>query len=162
MARVYQTVFVLLVIAVASASAQSTTGDISGTVRDQSHAILPGVTVQVVNLETGATRSIVTDSEGRYRALNLPPGRYKVTAELSGFSKTAVDQVVVQIGRDTTVDMGMSLGQVAESIVVSGSDRLLDLSVAAVGGVVTTQHIAELPLNGAASCSSRRCSRACR
>src|SRR5258705_9555759 len=87
MARVYQIALVLLVLAAASASAQSTTGDISGTVRDQSHAILPGVTVEVKNIETGASRSIVTDVEGRYRALSLPPGRYAVTAELSGFSK---------------------------------------------------------------------------
>jgi hypothetical protein len=148
MARVYQTVLVLLVIAVASASAQSTTGDISGTVRDQSHAILPGATVEVRNLETGATRSIVTDSEGRYRALNLAPGRYSVNAELSGFSKAEVGEVVVQIGRDHTVDLTLSVGQMSESVEVSGATTLLDLSGAVVGGVVTTKQIAELPLNG--------------
>ena len=148
MARVYQTVLVLLVTAVASASAQSTTGDISGTVRDQSHAILPGATVEVRNLETGATRSIVTDNEGRYRALSLAPGRYSVTAELSGFSKAEVGEVVVQIGRDQTVDLNMSVGQMSESVTVSGAATLLDLSGAVVGGVVTTKQIAELPLNG--------------
>jgi hypothetical protein len=148
MARVYQTVLVLLVLAVASASAQSTTGDISGTVRDQSHAVLPGATVEVKNLETGATRSIVTDVEGRYRALSLPPGRYSVTAELSGFSKAGVNEVVVQIGRDQTVDVMMSVGQMSESVEVTGAATLLDLSGATVGGVVTTKQIAELPLNG--------------
>src|SRR5262245_55489762 len=110
MARVYQTALILLVIVVATASAQSTTGVISGTVRDQSHAVLPGATVEVRNTETGATRSIVTDVEGHYRALSLPPGRYSVTVELSGFSKASVESVDVQIGRDQTVDLTMSVG----------------------------------------------------
>ena len=76
--KVYQTAILLLVLGVAAAAAQATTGDISGTVRDPSKAVLPGATVEVKNLETGASRTIVTDSEGRYRALNLPPGRYAI------------------------------------------------------------------------------------
>jgi hypothetical protein len=148
LARVYQTVFVVLVLAGASANAQSTTGDISGTVRDESKGVLPGATVDVKNIETGASRSIVTDAEGRYRALSLPPGRYSVTAELAGFSKAMVSEVVVQIGRDQTVDLAMSVGQVSESVTVSGDASLLDLRGATVGGVVTTKQIAELPLNG--------------
>jgi len=149
MSRVYQSVFVLLLLAItASASAQSTTGDISGTARDESRAVLPGVTVEVRNLETGATRSIVTDVEGRYRALNLAPGRYTVIGELSGFSKAQVNDIVVQIGRDVTVDLTMTVGQLTESVVVTGEAKLLDLGSAVVGGVVSTKQIAELPLNG--------------
>jgi carboxypeptidase family protein len=146
--KVYQTVFVLLVLAAASASAQSTTGDISGTVRDQSRGVLPGVSVEVKNAETGAARAIVTDHEGRYRALSLPPGTYGVSAELSGFNKAQARDIVVQIGRDTTVDLTMTVGQVSESVTVSGQAALLDLSGATIGGVVTTKQIAELPLNG--------------
>jgi carboxypeptidase family protein/TonB-dependent receptor-like protein len=149
MSRVYQSVLVLLLLAItASASAQSTTGDISGTARDESRAVLPGVTVEVRNLETGATRSIVTDVEGRYRALNLPSGRYTVIGELSGFSKAQVNDIVVQIGRDVTVDLTMTVGQLTESVVVTGEAKLLDLGSAVVGGVVSTKQIAELPLNG--------------
>src|SRR5690242_17528459 len=82
MAKVYQTAVVLLAMILAgpAAFAQSTTGDISGTVRDQSHGVLPGVAVEIRNVETGLARSIVTDTDGRYRALSLPPGTYAVTA----------------------------------------------------------------------------------
>jgi len=141
-------VCLLCVLAAAAASAQSTTGSISGTVHDQSKAILPGATVEVKNLETGATRSIVTDGEGRYRALNLSPGRYSVVAELSGFTKAAAGDVLVQIGRDVPVDLTLTVGAVTENVTVSGEPALLDLSTAVVGGVVSTKQIAELPLNG--------------
>ena len=69
-----------------TARAQATTGTISGTVTDESKAVLPGVTVVVRNTETGATRPLVTDERGGFRALNLPPGIYSVTAELQGFT----------------------------------------------------------------------------
>ncbi|HEV8345140.1 MAG TPA: TonB-dependent receptor [Vicinamibacterales bacterium] len=138
----------ILAIAAASASAQSTTGSISGTVRDQSKAILPGATVEVRNLDTGAARSIASDHEGRYRALNLPPGRYVVVAELSGFTKATANDIVVQIGRDVPVDLTLSVGAVSESVTVTGESAVLDLSAAVVGGVVSTKQIAELPLNG--------------
>jgi len=150
MGRFYQTVVVTLAILLTSAAvfAQATTGDLSGTVRDQSHAVLPGTTIEVKNVETGAVRALVSDNDGRYRALGLPPGAYAVTASLSGFNKAEARDVVVQIGRDTTVDLTMTVGQVTEAVTVSGEVSLLDLSGATVGGVVTTKQIAELPLNG--------------
>jgi hypothetical protein len=138
----------LVPLLAAAAAAQSTTGSISGSVHDQSKAVLPGVTVEVRNVETGATRSIVTDVVGRYRALNLAPGRYTITAELSGFTKTAVTDVVVQIGRDVPIDLTLSVAGVAENVTVTGDTALIDLSTAVVGGVVSTKQIAELPLNG--------------
>jgi protocatechuate 3,4-dioxygenase beta subunit len=68
-----------------AAGAQSTSGTISGTVTDESKGVLPGVAIEVVNADTGVTRSLVTGPDGRYQALSLPPGTYRVTAELSGF-----------------------------------------------------------------------------
>ena len=136
------------VVGASAATAQSTTGSISGTVHDQSKAILPGVTVEVRNVDTGATRTIVTDADARYRALNLTPGRYSVSGELSGFTTAKVNDVVVQIGRDVPVDLMLSVGGVAENVTVTGEPALLDLSSAVVGGVVSTKQIAELPLNG--------------
>src|SRR5258708_22532471 len=70
------------------ARAQATTGTISGTVTDESKAVLPGVTVLVKNTETGATRTLVTDERGGFRAPNLTPGIYSVTADLQGFTTT--------------------------------------------------------------------------
>lgn len=128
--------------------AQSTTGSISGAVTDQSKAVLPGVTVTVTNPETGLQRSVITDTEGRYRALSLPPGTYSVTAELVGFSKAETTGHRVQIGADLPVNLTLGVGTLQESVTVTAEVTTLDLSAAVVGGVVTTKQISELPLNG--------------
>lgn len=130
------------------ADAQSTTGSISGTVTDASKAVLPGVAVEVVNTDTGASRELVTDGDGRYRALNLPPGPYRITAQLSGFTKLLREGLIVTIGNDIQQDLQMAVGGVAETITVPGDAITLDTSTAVIGGVVTTKQIAELPLNG--------------
>ena len=130
------------------AAAQATTGSISGTITDQSKAVLPGVAVEVVNTDTGMARSLVTDADGRFRALNLPPGPYRLTAELTGFTKAVREALVVTIGSDIAQDLQLSVGAVTESVTVSGEATTLDTSTAVVGGVVTTKQIAELPLNG--------------
>jgi hypothetical protein len=130
------------------AFAQSTTGSISGVIVDQSKSVLPGVTVEVRNMDTGAARSLVTDESGRYRALSLPPGRYRVHVELAGFQAVDVNDIVVQIGRDVPVDATLGIGQITEAVTVQGEMSMVDLSAAVVGGVVSTKQIAELPLNG--------------
>src|SRR5262249_28659393 len=69
-----------------TAAAQDTTGSISGTVTDEQHAVLPGVSITVKETETGAERNQVTDEHGRYRVLGLTPGPYRLTAQLANFS----------------------------------------------------------------------------
>jgi carboxypeptidase family protein len=139
---------VLLTAVAASALAQSTTGSISGLVVDQSKSVLPGVTIDVRNVDTGVQRSLVTDERGRYLALNLAPGRYHVHAQLSGFQSVETGDIVVQIGLDAPMDLTLGVSQISESITVTGEAALVDLSGAVVGGVVSTRQIAELPLNG--------------
>src|SRR6266487_876132 len=116
----------MVVIAPAAAHAQATTGTISGTVTDQSKAVLPGVTVVVRNTETGATRPLVTDERGGFRALSLTP----------------------EIGRDVPADLSLAIGAVSEQVTVQGAATNVELSSTVAGGVVSTTQIAELPLNG--------------
>jgi hypothetical protein len=130
------------------AHAQATTGTISGIVTDESKAILPGVTVQVKSMETGATRSLVTDERGGFRALNLPPGIYSVTAELQGFTQAKRENLLLEIGRDVNADLSLKIGTVSEQVTVQGAATNVELSSAVAGGVVSTTQIAELPLNG--------------
>ncbi|MGH9386465.1 MAG: carboxypeptidase regulatory-like domain-containing protein [Vicinamibacterales bacterium] len=139
---------VCVILGVLSSAAQSTTGSISGTVSDDSKSVLPGVSIEVVNLDNGARRSLVTDEGGRYRALNLSPGRYELHAELTGFTKADRAGIVVQIGVDVTVNLTLAVGRVSENVTVVGDTALVDLSAAVVGGVVDTKQISELPLNG--------------
>jgi len=147
--RMRQFVAALFVIlAPVAALAQVTTGSIYGVVTDESKAVLPGATVQVTNTQTGAARALVSGRDGIYRAFNLTPGTYTVTAELPGFAQATRDNITVNIGRDVAVDILLTLGAVSEQVTVSGATSNVELSSAVVAGVVTTQQIAELPLNG--------------
>jgi hypothetical protein len=128
--------------------AQATTGTIYGAVVDESKSILPGATIQVKNVENGATRTLVTDENGHYRALDLPPGLYSVAAELPGFAPARRDNLIVEIGRDVVADLTMKVGGLNEQVTVQGAATNVELSSAVAGGVVSQTQIAELPLNG--------------
>jgi hypothetical protein len=80
--------------------------------------------------------------------LNLSPGPYKITAELSGFNKVIRDQLTVAIGKDLLVDIEMTIGGVTEQVTVAGETSNVSLGSTTSGGVVTTHQISELPLNG--------------
>jgi Carboxypeptidase regulatory-like domain/TonB dependent receptor len=131
-----------------AAHAQATTGTISGIVTDESKAVLPGVSVVVRNVETGATRTLVSDDRGGFRALNLVPGVYAVSAELSGFTQARRENLTVEIGREINADLTLKVGAVSEQVIVQGASTNVELSSTVAGGVVSTTQIAELPLNG--------------
>src|SRR2546421_10930674 len=98
-ARWFTTIILFLVVATsAAAQSQITTGVIDGTVVDTSAAVLPGVDVEVRNVETNLVRALTTDRGGRFVALQLPPGRYRVTLKLSGFATIVQDNVNVSVG----------------------------------------------------------------
>ncbi len=88
-------------------AAQGTTGSISGTVTDPQKAVVPGVTILVQQVETGAERTLVSDEHGRYTVLNLSPGPYRISATLAGFRSVVRDQLTVTIGKDLLVDIEM-------------------------------------------------------
>ena len=139
---------VALILAPALAAAQGTTGSISGSVVDESKSVLPGVTITVTNLGTGLERVQVSDTDGRYRILDLPPGQYTVKAEISGFAPVLRSDLTVAIGRDLLADIEMKVRGVTEQVTVVGESSNVSLGTTTAGGVVTTQQIAELPLNG--------------
>ena len=129
-------------------AAQGTTGSISGTITDSQKSVIPGVSVLVTQVETGAQRNQVSDEHGRYRVLDLPPGTYRVQAELSGFQTVVRSELVVAIGKDTLADIEMKVGGLNEEVTVTGETSAVSLGTTTTGGVVTTQQISELPLNG--------------
>ena len=115
----------LLVLAViaclppTAASAQSATGSIEGQVVDQSGAVLPGVSVTITLPATGASRPVVTDEHGQFRAPLLPPGAYDIAAELAGFTPRRQTGVALTIGQTLTLRIEMSLATLAENVVVT-------------------------------------------
>src|SRR5689334_3341510 len=89
----------LALAATAAAQSQAINGSIEGTVKDNTGAILPGVTVTVTNTDTGAQRVVITNEEGAYRAPLLPLGTYQISAELQGFKKFEQRGVTLSAGQ---------------------------------------------------------------
>src|SRR5262245_29010667 len=101
------------------ASAQRTTGDISGTVSDATNALLPGATVTAVCVDTNLTRTAITDSSGGYRIAELPVCTYRVTAELQGF-KTISRESPLSANAVAKVDFKLEVGAMSETVTVEG------------------------------------------
>ena len=119
-----------------------------GTVKDSTGAVLPGATIVIKHLETGTTRSIKADTEGRYRAAGLVIGNYEVSAETSGFSTEVRSGINLTIGREALVDFVLNVGQVTERVNVVGEAPLVTTTSATMASLVSTEQIADLPLNG--------------
>src|SRR6476661_2476019 len=103
----------------ARAQTQITTAVIEGVVVDASGAVLPGVDVEVRNVDTNFTRTLVTDRDGRFVALQLPSGRYTVTFKLSGFATLVQEDVLVTVGESVRLTPSMKVSGVAETVTVS-------------------------------------------
>jgi hypothetical protein len=138
----------LLVLAVSSTGfAQITSATISGTVKDQTQAVLPGVDVVVKNVDTGLSRAVVTGANGYFTIAGLPPGTYEARASLQGFA-TVVERVTLAVAQETGLSLTLKVTGTEESVTVVGTAALVDTRSAAMSAVVTEKTISELPLNG--------------
>jgi hypothetical protein len=132
----------------AVAAAQGTTGSIAGFVTDDSKAALPGATVTVKHVDTGQSRALTTDEQGRYRADALVPGKYAVTVELSGFRTAQYQDVNLSVGQAAVLNVQMQIGGVMEQVLVTGDATLVATRQSSVTALVDQTQIRELPLNG--------------
>src|SRR6266851_832606 len=107
-----------VLVLTASLSAQNVQGDLTGTVRDPSGSPIPGVRVAIVNETNGATRVLITDDSGDYRAIGFFLGSYRVDFEKAGFKKKAVPGVKVESATLRRVDADLQVGDVAGSVEV--------------------------------------------
>src|ERR1035441_1269432 len=124
-----------------------TTGSIAGKVSDDAGAGLPGVTVTATNLDTGQTRTTFTEKNGGYDLSLLPPGNYKVLADLKGLGKSDVPRVTVLLGNTTRTDLKLTM-QVSEAVTVTAEKSIIDTTSAGMTQSVTNQQIESLPLLG--------------
>ena len=122
----------------------SNSADLRGTATDPSGAILPGVTVTVVNNDTGVSRVFVTNSDGLYDSNSILPGTYTVTFAKAGFRKLVKDSIVLQVGL-STVDGALKVGSVTEEVVVTSNAPLLKTEDAQVSNTLSTQQLTNLP-----------------
>ncbi|MBI4481276.1 MAG: TonB-dependent receptor [Acidobacteria bacterium] len=127
---------------------QVTTGTISGTVMDETGAVLPGVSLTVKNVATGIARTLVTSDQGTYRATALDLGDYEVQAELPGFQTAVRSGIKLTVGREAVVNFSLKVGEISERIVVTGEASLVSTTSATMAELVDDKKIRDLPLNG--------------
>ena len=132
---------------VASLPAQSR-GVISGTIRDETAAVLPGVTIEATNAATGITRSAITGLAGHYRLAGLALGTYEVRASLTGFQTSVSTGLTVDIGREVVVNLVLKVGEISQEVIVEGGAAPVQTTSSEVSGLVDPEQIRDLPLNG--------------
>ncbi len=132
------------------ADAQFDTATVLGTVTDSTGARVPGATVTLKNAATGITATVVSDAEGNFQFLNVRIGTYSVRSELQGFSAAVAETVDVTVNARQRVDLTMKVGNVGETVVVTGAARLLESESSDRGQVIGHEQIVSLPLNGRA------------
>ena len=137
----------ILLLTAGAASAQAT-AQLGGTVRDESGAVLPGVTVTATQTDTGLVRMAVTDEAGAYLLTNLPTGPYRLEAGLQGFRTYSQTGIVLQVGGTPTVNAVLAVGSLEETVTVDAAAPLVDVRSAGISSVVDNKSILELPLQG--------------
>ncbi|MGB8507537.1 MAG: carboxypeptidase regulatory-like domain-containing protein [Pyrinomonadaceae bacterium] len=137
--------FALVLCASLTVAAQ-TTGSVSGQVNDEKGASIPNANVTVRNVQTNDARTAQTDSEGRYRVVNLPVGSYEVSVEASGFSKYVQTGITLALNQPAVVDVALKAGRIEEIVTVTENAALLNTSTAEVGTRFDDKRLSELPL----------------
>src|SRR3954469_9723251 len=138
---------VFLALAFASTTfAQKTTGDITGTVSDETGAMLPGVTINAVCSDTNMTRTAVADAQGGFRISELPICLYRVTAELQGF-KSVVRDTPITANAVAKVDFKLEVGTMSETVTVEGVSPVIEFSDK-LNSRVDSARIESIPLSG--------------
>jgi len=145
-ARLASVVALACLVVAGTAHAQSGTAALYGKVTDQSGAALPGVTVTISDPAAGLTRSTVSDPEGGYQFLALPPGTYAIKAELTGFRTATREKVELPVDIRTKMDLPMAIGQMSETVEVTSMVSPINTTDASMGNTISGNQIRSLPL----------------
>src|SRR3984885_8107727 len=128
--------------------AQTTTGQILGSVTDPTGAGIAGAAVLVTDTQHGTTRAATTGPSGDFAGPELEPGTYKIRAEAKGFRTVERPNIVIEVAQDLRVDMSLPTGSVNETVVVTDEIPLVDSVSSTLGGILSNAEINDLPLNG--------------
>ncbi len=129
-------------------SAQQSSADLVGTVRDSAGGILVGAKVLLTRTETNIRQSVSTNSEGTYIFTALQPGGYAIEAEFDGFKRKRYDNIIIQIGNRTRLDIDLDIGAVSDTITVEVTTPMMETESATIGTVMPHKAVVDLPLNG--------------
>ena len=146
--RIVWAIFVAMVLSLVPLGAQTTSGEIVGTVTDATGGVVAGATILVTNMDTGISVKATTDSSGNYVVTSLGIGRYSVTVEATGFKKSLHNDLTLNVQDRLRVDAALEVGSVNDTVEVAAAAPLLETDTSSLGQVVDSQRIVDLPLNG--------------
>ncbi|HWF14261.1 MAG TPA: carboxypeptidase regulatory-like domain-containing protein [Candidatus Acidoferrales bacterium] len=132
----------------APATSAQVSASISGRVTDPTGATVTGAAISTKNIETGETRSAITDDAGRYYVPSLAVGEYEVHAKKQGFQEQVRSGIHLVVGQEASVDLALKLGEVTEQLKVMEDAPVVSVTAADISGVVGEQQVKDLPLNG--------------
>src|SRR5271165_4917309 len=122
---------------------------LTGTIRDQTGAVLPGVSIVIRNTATGITRTFITNSAGDYLAAALPAGQYDIVITANGFRKYQAKGVTLRVAQDARIDVNLQVGSVSSEITVKGEGLAqVNTQSSEMAGTITGKEITQLQLNG--------------
>ncbi len=139
---------IFLLLTSLSLMAQFETGEVLGTVRDNTGAVVANAAVTLLSQDTAIETKTTSDEAGNYGFFNVKVGTYTITVEHAGFSKFTTADVKVDVTARQRVDVKLQLGQVTESVTVVGVAEVLDTDTSDHSQVINSEAIVELPLNG--------------
>lgn len=128
--------------------AQQGSATVTGTVKDQSGAIVPNAQVALTNVNTGVVRKTVTNSAGIYDFPSVVPGSYGMEASASGFASVSQPPVTLQVGQTANFDFQLNIGATTSTVTVNAAAATLETATAELGTVVSPKEMNDLPLNG--------------
>jgi hypothetical protein len=146
-ASLWMQIAVFVSVCATSVWAQTPTGTIAGTVKDQTGAVVPAATITITNKANNLSRTITANGDGIYSAPALPAGDYQVRVEMKGF-RTDLFDTVVTAGTSTTLDAALSIGEAQETVNVEATAAQVNTESHTIAGVIARGTIQELPLNG--------------
>jgi outer membrane receptor protein involved in Fe transport len=139
---------ICLFMAQAGAAQVGTDGSILGTVRDSSGAVIPGADVTIKNLETGLTKTAVTDQDGYFEILALPRGTYSAAVALTSFKTWRQQPIELTVGELKRIEPVLAVGDMSQEVTVEGGAELVQTEKASMEGAVEQRQIRDLPING--------------
>jgi hypothetical protein len=128
--------------------AQVVGATLSGTVTDQSGAVIPNAQIFIKNVATGIARNTASDAGGFYAAPNLLPGSYDVTVTATGFTTATQTGITLTVGTQQVLNLTLRLGRTTEKVEVAGTAPTVQLATSSTGAVVNSTTVRQLPLNG--------------
>lgn len=138
---------ILLTFPLALTAQDITSGTIQGTVTDEQGAVVQGASVEARNVATNFSRTFVTDSDGRFTLLAMPPGRYVVSVTKDGFAKLNQENVDVTVGRTVTLNLGLKVGGVAGEVTITDTPTI-DTSKTEASTTINETAITTTPILG--------------